>query len=111
MKSVMRIAAVISLVAVGLAFTTTSFAKNKAPKSANFRGEIVSVDATANTIVAKNTKVESQGFTVTADTKIAVGAKTDATLADLKAGDKVMVVYVEDGGKLIAKKITKKEAK
>ncbi len=99
--------AALSLVAVSIAFTSASFAADKPekPKDHAFTGVIVSVDATACNVVVKNKKDDSKTFTVNDKTKYATVDKKDATLADLKAGDKVMVQFVEEGDKLIAKKI------
>jgi len=108
MKSIMRITAMVSVVAVGLAFASTTFAAEKAekakPASHDFTGVIESVDATANTVIVKK-KDESKTFSVTEKTKYATADKPEAALADLKQGDKVKVQFIEDGGKTVAKKI------
>ena len=109
MKSLIRIATVAAIVAVGLAFASTSFAKEKGEKAAKpaahvFTGVIDSIDATGNTLAVKKGD-ESKTFSVNGDTKISTADKKEAALADLKAGDKVMVSFVETDGKLVAKKI------
>jgi hypothetical protein len=71
-----------------------------APKAKSFKGEFVSMDATAKTIVAKDGKGE-----MTFDVS---GVKK---LAELKAGDKIMVSYMEKDGKMAAKSVVKQAAK
>lgn len=71
-----------------------------APKAKTFKGEFVSMDATAKTIVAKDAKGE-----MTFDVS---GVKK---LAEFKAGDKIMVSYMEKDGKIAAKTVVKQAAK
>ena len=71
-----------------------------APKAKTFKGEFVSMDATAKTMVAKDTKGE-----MTFDV---VGVKK---MVEFKAGDKIMVAYNEKDGKMVAKFIAKKAVK
>jgi Cu/Ag efflux protein CusF len=68
----------------------------KKPASKTFKGEFVSMDDVAKTIVAKGKKGEMT-FDVSAVKK----------MPELKAGDKIIVVYTEADGKMVAKKVTK----
>lgn len=112
MKSLIRTAAIVTVIATGLAFTSATFAKDKAApaekaakaKNQQFTGVIDALDVAANSFTVKKGE-ESKTFTVNGDTKISIADKKEAALADLKAGDKVMVGFVEADGKLVAKKI------
>jgi len=77
-------------------------AKKEAPKAKaqTFKGEFVSADETAKTIVAKNDKGEMT-FDVSAIKKMPKAA----------AGDKVTVVYTEKDGKMVAKSVKVAKAK
>jgi hypothetical protein len=62
--------------------------------------EVVSVDWTARILTVKRTirhKTKESAFTVEPDAA--------SGLADLKAGERVKISYVESGGKLVAKAI------
>lgn len=106
MKSLIRIAAVAVIAAFAL--TGTSFAEKKAekgaakPKPQSFTGVVES--AAADSIVVKKGE-ESKTFSVTAETKIVTADKKEAAIADIKAGEKVLVSFAEVDGKLVAKKI------
>jgi hypothetical protein len=63
-------------------------------------GEVVSVDQTAKTLTVKRTVHRR-----TKDSVFTVEPEAASGLADLKAGDRVKVSYVESGGKLVAKAI------
>ncbi len=101
---------VVLTVLIGAAFVTTAFAQAKpegkpadkpaAPKAKTFKGEFISMDAAAKTIVAKDAKGE-----MTFDI---AGVKK---MAEFKAGDKVMVAYTEKDGKMVAKAVAKQAAK
>ena len=78
--------------------------KAEKPKAHSLTGEITALDAAAGTLTVKG-KSGEKSFKAAADAKIVAAEKKDATLADLKVGDKVQVSYVEDGGANIAKKI------
>jgi hypothetical protein len=126
MKKVLMIALA---VVIGIAFVTTVFAQEKkvekpaaaaaekaapaadkakaevkkaAPKAKaqTFKGEFVSTDETAKTIVAKNDKGEMT-FDVSAIKKMAKAA----------TGDKVTVAYTEKDGKMVAKSVKVAKAK
>ena len=98
-KSLQRGIAVLSVVAVALAVALPVRAEEKAPKKAataakhDFTGTITAVDATAGTLTVKKKDVSKDFIT------------EKATLADLKVGDKVKVVYVEKDGKNTAQKV------
>ena len=104
MKSIMRITAMVSVVAVGLAFASTTFAADKPdkPKPHVFTGVVDSCDAGCIKIKKGD---DCKMFVVTEKTKVVTADKPEAAIADIKAGDKVTVTFVEDGDKLIAKKI------
>ena len=77
--------------------------EKKAEKTARariFKGELVTMDGAAKTIVAKDGKGE-----MTFDVS---GVKK---MAELAAGDKIMIAYVEKDGKMVAKNVAKKAAK
>jgi hypothetical protein len=59
------------------------------PATKSDSGKVVSVDAAKNELKVKDDKGAEKTITVTASTKITKGGK-DVTLADLKAGDRVM---------------------
>ena len=80
---------------ISVAFVTTVMAKDK-PKGKSWAGEVVSADADAKTIVAKNEQGE-----MTFDVSAAKFAK-DAKLEDLKSGDKVSIRYRTKDGKNMA---------
>jgi microtubule-associated protein 1 len=94
------------LVVVSVALVSTVFAaEQKAPKAMTFKGAVVSVDAKTNMLVVKGEK-KDMSFNVT-------GAKWDGYKAvdELKAGDKVVVKYVEKEGKMMATTVGKAPAK
>jgi len=119
-----KIFMVVLTVLIGAAFVTTAFAqarpeakpadkpaaaasekapaheKKASPKAKTFKGEFVSMDAAAKTIVAKDTKDE-----MTFDV---AGVKK---MAEFKVGDKIMVAYIEKDGKMVAKAVAKQAAK
>ena len=78
--------------------------KAKKPSVPSISGEVVSVDATSNTIVIKTKNGEEKKFEVNSETKITMEKKPMA-LQDLKAGEKVGVKYSETEGKMVAKSI------
>lgn len=106
MKRLSTIVFAIFFIAV---LVTTTFAQAKpadepeqkaAPKAKTFKGEFASMDATAKTIVARDAKGE-----MTFDVS---GVKKPA---EFKAGEKIMVMYIEIDGKKMAKTIVKQAAK
>jgi osmotically-inducible protein OsmY len=104
MKKVLMI--VMALI-ISAAFVTTVMAQDKpaakAPKAKDksWNGEVVSVDAAAKTVVAKNKKGE-----MTFDVSAAKFAK-NVKFEDLKAGDKIAVKYAAKDGKNMATGVTK----
>jgi Cu/Ag efflux protein CusF len=99
--------AAISLVAVSLALASPSFAADKkegekkaAPKQ--FTGVVDSCDAACIKVKKGD---DCKAFVVNDKTKVATADKKEAAIADIKAGDKVLVSYAEDGDKLVAKRI------
>lgn len=109
-KQLLRSAAVITLAAVALAFAPGARAAEKAeakaekPKMHQYTGVIESIDAQAGTLTVKK-KDETKSFNLCPKCKYAVPAKEGATAADFKTGDKVMLAYVEEGGKNVCKKL------
>lgn len=84
--------------------------EKKAEKKAaakQITGEVTAVDAKANTITVKSKKAE---VTVTVDDKTKFMPK-GKTMADVKAGEKVMVKYTEAEGKNTAKSVKIEAAK
>jgi Cu/Ag efflux protein CusF len=67
-------------------------------------GEVASVDSSKHEVVIKDGAGNQATLTVDESTKLTKGGKA-ATLADLKAGDKVTVEVAEAEGKLVAKSI------
>jgi len=100
MKKVLLI--VMALI-ISVAFVTTVMAKDK-PEGKRWTGEVVSVDAAAKTIVAKNENGE-----MTFDVSAAKFAK-DVNFEDLKAGDKIALKYVAKDGKNMATSVGKTTA-
>jgi len=115
-KSVIRVMMVTGLVAVVTALAAPVFAED-APakpdqnKPRQYTGDIVSVDATKSVIVVTKKKDDQKTFSVTDRTKITIGNKEVATLAELKADDRVTVSFVEDGDKNVATRINPAKAK
>ena len=74
---------------VGLTLSASAWACNTAG------GEVTKVDAKGNTLVMNKTCCggsEEMRFTLKKDTKVLVNGK-EATLADLKSGDKITIDY------------------
>jgi len=97
----------LALVAVSLAFTSTSFAaeqKEGAKKTAlkQLTGVVESCDASC--IKIKGAK-ETKSFVVDAKTKVSTADKKEAAISDIKCGDKVTVYFAEQDGKEVAKRI------
>ncbi|MBI5635167.1 MAG: hypothetical protein HZA15_16995 [Nitrospirae bacterium] len=63
-------------------------------KKASVTGEVIAIDAKANTLTVKGPKKGDVALTVNDKTKIMAGKDMKA-LADIKAGDKVAVEYTE----------------
>lgn len=66
----------------------------KKAKKATVTGEVIAIDAKANTLTVKGPKKGDVALTVNDKTKIMAG-KDKKALADIKAGDKVAVEYTE----------------
>ncbi len=97
------------LVVVSVALVSTVFAaetkapvaaEKKAPKAMTFKGEVVSMDAATKVLVVKGAKGDMT-FNV-------AGAKSTD---EVKAGDKVIVKYMEKDGKMVATMVGKAPAK
>jgi acid phosphatase class B len=83
--------------------TKTTTVKAKAPAEMKTRGEVVSVDAVANTLTLKGKKADVT-YAVAATAKISSGKK-EVKLADITAGSKVGVTYMKDGATMTASAI------
>ena len=84
-------------------------AKVEKPAGMHARGEVVSVDAVANTLTVKGKKAD-ETFTVAATAKIKKG-KTEIKLGDIMAGDKVSVTYTKAAGAMTASAVRVMPAK
>jgi len=82
---------------------TTKTETVKAPAAMKAHGEVVSVDAVANTLTVKGKKADVT-FAVSATAKITSGKK-EVKLADITAGSKVAVTYMKDGATMTASAI------
>ena len=87
----------------------TAKVKAEKPAAMHARGEVVSVDAVANTLTVKGKKAD-ETFTVAATAKIKKG-KTEIKLGDILAGDKVSVTYLKDSGVMTASAVKVMPAK
>jgi Cu/Ag efflux protein CusF len=74
------------------------------PRPRHFTGLVESIDSTAGTAIVKK-DTESKTFKIGEKTKYSTLDKKDATVADIKVGDKVTVAFTEDAGVLTAVKI------
>jgi len=78
-------------------------------KVKHIAGEVAAVDAAANSLTVRGKRAE---VVITANEKTSVKLeKKNASLADLKIGDKVTVKYSETDGKNIARSIETVPAK
>jgi Cu/Ag efflux protein CusF len=68
--------------------------KKDTKKKATVTGEVIAIDAKANTLTVKGPKKGDVALIVNDKTKITAG-KDKKTLADIKSGDKVAVEYTE----------------
>ena len=94
------------LVVVSVALVGTVFAaEKKAPKAMTLRGEVVSMDAPTKMLVVKGQKGDMT-FDV-AGAKLA-GYKA---MDEVKAGDKVVVKYMQKEGKMMATMVGKAPVK
>jgi Cu/Ag efflux protein CusF len=99
--------AALTLVAVGLAFTSTSFAaeKKEGAKKAppkQLTGVVEACDAGCIKIKGRQ---ETKMFVVDAKTKVSTADKKEAAISDIKCGDKVTVFFAERGGQEVAVRI------
>ncbi len=111
-QHLLRVATVIGIAALALSFTGPVRAQSTnapAPKPEKakrqaFTGLIESIDAKAGTVIVKK-GTESKTFKVSEKAKFSTADKKDATLADIKVGDKVKVAYTDESGVLTAHRI------
>jgi Cu/Ag efflux protein CusF len=113
-KQWFRAVTVLSIAAVALAFAAPvrgedEAAKPAKPKKHQFTGMIESVDAAAGTVSIKKGE-ETRTFKVGDKTKYNTADNKEATLADLKTGEKFTVYYTDQDGTLIANKIAPPES-
>ena len=97
----MRRVTVLSLLAlVVLSAIPLAIATEKSTQLHHLQGDVVSVDATANSLTVKETlkdgKTKEISFTTDAKTKVTIQGKA-GQLSDLKAGDPVKVSYHKTG--------------
>ena len=104
------------VLAVGVAFAVAAQAaetgkvaaaekKVEKPKHQFFSGAIDAIDAKANTVTIKH-KDDTKTFQCADKCKfVTEDKKPGATLSDFKVGDKVLVSYAEEDGKLVCLKI------
>lgn len=103
-----RVLMIVMVLIISVAFVTTIMAQDKpaaGTKDKSWAGKVVSVDAGAKTVVAKNKKGE-----MTFDVSAAKFAK-NVKFEDLKAGDKIAVKYEEKDGMNMATSIAKAPVK
>ncbi len=81
----------------------TKAAPMKKGKMTSVKGEITEVDPAGNNVKVKE-KDKELTINVTDKTMITAG-KTKRSLADLKAGDKVVAKFTEEDGKMVARSI------
>jgi hypothetical protein len=94
------------LVVVSVALVSTVFAAEaKAPKALTFKGTVTGMDAAKNMLTVKGEK-KDMSFNV-------AGAKWAdyKAMDEVKAGDKVVVKYVEKEGKMMATTVGKAPVK
>jgi microtubule-associated protein 1 len=94
------------LVVVSVALVSTVFAAEaKAPKAMTFKGTVTGMDAAKNMLTVKGEK-KDMSFNV-------AGAKWAdyKAMDEVKAGDKVVVKYVEKEGKMMATTVGKAPVK
>ncbi len=75
------------------------------PKMTRFSGKLTKVDNTAKTITVDNKTKGERTFEITSDTKIMKDGKP-ATLSDAVVGDPTSGSYVEEDGKMLAKRVS-----
>jgi Cu/Ag efflux protein CusF len=108
-KHLLRATMALSIAVVAFAFTAPVRAQDGAtpppkPKRKQFTGLVESIDAKAETVIVKK-DTESKTFKIGEKTKFSTADKKDATIADIKVGDKVKVAYTEDNGVAMAHRI------
>jgi|SRR5579859_6150909 len=74
------------------------------PKRHQYTGIVESIDAKAGTAIVKK-DAESKTFKIVEKTKYSTLEKKDAAVTDIKVGDKVTVIYVEEDGVNTARRI------
>jgi hypothetical protein len=106
--SMKRTLLIIAVLLIGVSFITTTFAQDKPVKivkpaigKKGFAGEVVKVDVAENIIVVKGKKGEE-----TYDIKD-VKWKVYKSAEEVKAGDFVVISFMDEDGKKIAKRIIK----
>jgi Cu/Ag efflux protein CusF len=106
-RHIMQAAVITGVLALATMFAPVSKAEEGAAKekpakakSHQFTGHIESINAEAGTITAKHStqKDNTKTFKLGEGCKFKQPGKESATLADFKAGDKVMIKYTGDEG-------------
>lgn len=83
---------------------------SSAQQDLRFSGTVSAVDPTAQTVTVK-AMVRSKTFHLAADAQIMVEGKSNATLGDLKVGDRVEVTYRDQDNTSVAQRISRTETK
>jgi hypothetical protein len=105
-KKMKRALLIAVLVAVSVALVSTVFAaEKKAPKAMTFKGVVASMDAAGKMLVVKGEKGEKTFNVATAQWG------EFKSMDEVKAGDKVIVKYMEKEGKMVATMVGKAAAK
>jgi Cu/Ag efflux protein CusF len=101
-KKLIRCVMAVCIATVALtAAQAVQAATEKTGKKESFSGKIESTDVSGATITIKH-KQETKTFAVAPDCTFHGAKNGKITLADLKVGDQVRVVYTQEGGKLVA---------
>ncbi len=83
---------------------------DKKAKLSKFTGTVDAVDAAAGKVTVKDKKGMTMVMPVGADAKIMKAGKA-AALSDIKAGDRVHIIYEGDMGRPVVKELTIKDSK
>lgn len=112
-RHLLRTAMAMSIAALAFSFTgpvraadtnAPTTAATPKPRPRHFTGLIESIDSKAGTAIVKK-DAESKTFKINDKTRYSTLDKKDATVADIKMGDKVTVAFTEDAGVLTAVRI------
>jgi Cu/Ag efflux protein CusF len=98
--------------ALSLALPARAAEEQKAEKKKEkrYEGTIEAIDTAARTVTVKK-KIKSETFKCTDDCVFVTKDKKEATINDLKVGDAVNVIYWEEDGKKICRRVAHKGLK